>query len=151
LEQALRTARGEVVEDWTPALHLGLAGRLPEAWIPEPEVRINLYARLARISSETELDDLAGEMEDRFGSLPSEAAALLDLTRIRLLARQAGIARVDAGPAAIALTPHPGAAPDAAAAGLIVKEERLLLQERTEADEARLERVKAILEALIPA
>jgi transcription-repair coupling factor (superfamily II helicase) len=97
LGQALRAARGEQVEDWMPELQLGLTGRLPESWIPEEEVRINLYARIARLSSGAELDALAEELEDRFGSLPEEAHMLLELSRLRQLARLARIARVDAG------------------------------------------------------
>jgi hypothetical protein len=148
LEQALRVARGEDVEEWMPELHLGLAGRFPEAWIPEEEVRINLYARLARASSSGEVDALAEEIEDRFGALPAETATLIEIARIRLLAREAGIARVDAGPAAIALTPRPDFA--AEACGLERKGDRLLLKERTETDGERLTKLRAFLERLAP-
>ena len=41
LEAALRAARGEAVERWTPELHLGVAGRLPDGWIPEAELRVS--------------------------------------------------------------------------------------------------------------
>jgi transcription-repair coupling factor (superfamily II helicase) len=98
LEQALRTARGEHVDDWTPELRLGLSGRLPEDWIPEEEIRINLYARIARISTPAELDALAEELEDRFGALPHEATELITVAQIRQLARLAKIARIDSGP-----------------------------------------------------
>jgi transcription-repair coupling factor (superfamily II helicase) len=148
LGQALRAARGEQVEDWMPELQLGLTGRLPESWIPEEEVRINLYARIARLSSGAELDALAEELEDRFGSLPEEAHMLLELSRLRQLARLARIARVDAGPAAIALTPRPDFAGDEEAARLEPKGERLLLKEPSEADEGRLRRVRDVLEML---
>jgi transcription-repair coupling factor (superfamily II helicase) len=146
LEQALRTARGEAVDDWTPELSLGVAGRLPESWIPEAEVRINLYVRLARLASGAELDALAAELEDRFGTLPPETETLLAVARIRQLARQAGLDRVDAGPAAIALTPRAGHEVDAA--GLERKGERLLLKERTEDGPARLTRLRELLEGL---
>jgi transcription-repair coupling factor (superfamily II helicase) len=146
LGQALRVARGETVEDWTPELQLGIAGRLPESWIPEEEVRINLYARIARLSSGAELDALSEELEDRFGSLPEAAHMLLELSRLRQLARIARIARVDAGPAAIALTPRPDFAGDVAS--LERKGERLLLKEPSEADEGRLQRVRDLLETL---
>ncbi|MDB5663383.1 MAG: box helicase, partial [Sphingomonas bacterium] len=62
LGAALAAARGETVERWTPELNLGVSGSLPEAWIPEPEVRINLYARLARAASIAELEALAEEI-----------------------------------------------------------------------------------------
>jgi transcription-repair coupling factor (superfamily II helicase) len=148
LGQALRAARGETVDDWTPELHLGLAGGLPEEWIPEEEVRINLYARIARLLSPDELDTLADELEDRFGTLPEPTRDLLDLARIGLLARAAGIARIDAGPAAIALTPRPGFTGNAE--GLESKGDRLLLKERIEDPHLRLSRLRSLLDELTP-
>ena len=53
---ALRTARGETVERWTPDLNIGAAGTLPAEWIPDPEMRVGLYARLARIEDTAALD-----------------------------------------------------------------------------------------------
>jgi transcription-repair coupling factor (superfamily II helicase) len=151
LEQALRVAQGQEVDDWVPELHLGLAGRLPESWIPEEEVRINLYARIARIASAAELDALSDEIEDRFGALPAEAATLIDISRIRLQARAVEIARIDAGPAAIALTPRPSFRGDAKAAGLVEKAERVLLQQPTEPGAERLLILQKLLEELLPA
>ena len=150
LEQALRVARGEEVDDWVPELHLGLVGGLSADWIPEEEVRINLYARIARLASELDLTAIAGELEDRFGALPPEASILIEAARIRHLARLARIARIDAGPAAIALTPRSDFAGEAEAASLERKGERLLLKEQTEADERRLKRISELLERFGP-
>jgi transcription-repair coupling factor (superfamily II helicase) len=148
LGYALRAARGEAVERWTPELNLGVAGSLPEEWIPEPEVRINLYARLACATSSEEIDALAEEIEDRFGTPPAEVRTLLALARLRQLACSARVARIDAGPAAIALTLRPDFGGDAGSAGLTEKNGRLLLAEKSEADEARLEKVTALLDRL---
>ncbi|MDF2494498.1 TRCF domain-containing protein [Sphingomonas sp.] len=146
LEDALRTARGETVERWTPDLRLGIDGRLPAEWIPEEDLRISLYARLGRLRSDAELDGFEAELEDRFGELPEEAALLLSIARIRERARALCIARIDAGPAAIALTPRSDA-PDTVAqiAGLVEKDGRLLLKEPLEDPAARLERLGALL------
>jgi transcription-repair coupling factor (superfamily II helicase) len=146
LEQALRVARGEEVDEWMPELHLGTGGRLPDSWIPEEEVRINLYARLARLASAADLDSWADELEDRFGALPWEAATLIAVARIRQLAREARIARIDAGPAAIALTPRRDFSADTS--GLEKKGDRLLLKERLEDETERLARVRTLLEGL---
>jgi len=107
-----------------------------------------LYGRLARIADGGALDAFEVEIEDRFGPPPPEVHLLLDYARIGLLAREAKVARIDAGPAAIALRPRPDFAADAAAAGLVAKEDRLLLAERIEAPENRLERLRTLLEAL---
>ncbi|MDP1027217.1 helicase-related protein [Sphingomonas sp. KR1UV-12] len=143
LTQALRQARGETVDSWTPELSLGVTGRLPEAWIPELEVRLALYGRLARLQRESAIDAFEEELEDRFGAIPAEAAVLLDLARVRRLAWGAGIVRIDAGPAAIAFTPrHAGTAvPD----GLVEKKGRWLLAERIDDAGERLTRVAALL------
>jgi transcription-repair coupling factor (superfamily II helicase) len=148
LESALRAARGEDVERWTPELHLEIGGRLPEAWVPDPELRVALYARLARAVDEDGVDALAEEMEDRFGAAPPEAATLLTIARIRARALAFGIARIDAGPAAIALTMRRGAELDGAAGGLAEKNGRWLLAERIEDAGARVERVAEVLDAL---
>ncbi len=111
LEQALRAARGEPADSWTPTLNLGLEGCLSAEWIPEEDVRINLYARLARIEDLSALDAYEYELSDRFGELPESAQRLMTLARLRLLARAAGVEKVDAGPAAIALTFRHGVTP----------------------------------------
>ena len=146
--QALRQARGEVVEDWTPDLNVGLAGRLPGEWIPESDIRLTLYGRLARITDAAALDAFAAELEDRFGALPAEAAALLEVARVRLLARAAEVMRVDAGPAAIALTPrHP--ARFVGGDNLAERNGRWIAKEAIADPQQRLERVAALLGELV--
>lgn len=144
---ALRKARGEDFERWTPELHLGSAGALPDSWIPEADVRLSLYVRLARIQDDAGIDAFEDELVDRFGPLPPDAEALMTRARIRAAARMLDIARIDAGAAAIALTPRRGFAADAAAAGLTEKNGRLLLAEATD-DAARSGRVRELLETL---
>ncbi|HZG08332.1 MAG TPA: helicase-related protein [Allosphingosinicella sp.] len=148
LEQAIRTARGENADSWQPELNLGVGGRIPEAWVPEEDVRVNLYVRIARLAHQADAAALAVELEDRFGTLPEEAMRLLAIAEIRRLARDAMIARVDAGSAAIALTPRMGAEIDAPALKLEKKDGRLLLRRASEADVGRLEAVRDLLEAI---
>ena len=145
LESALRAARGEDVERWTPELSLGIEGRIPTAWVPEEEGRVTLYARLARLTDADGIDAFADELEDRFGAIPSEAATLLQIGRIRAAARAAGVARIDAGPAAIAFTPRRGVELGAARLGLDEAGDRLLLRERIDDADARLDRIDALL------
>jgi transcription-repair coupling factor (superfamily II helicase) len=148
LEGALRTARGERVDRWTPELHLGIAGRVPESWIPDIELRVTLYIRIARADSAAAIDALHAELEDRFGTLPEETTTLLKIARVRAGALMLGVARIDAGPAAIAITPHRTFSGAAEAAGLTHKGERYLLAERIEDAATRLDRVQSVLDDL---
>jgi transcription-repair coupling factor (superfamily II helicase) len=148
LERAIRTARGAGGDEWLPDLNLGIGARLPEAWIPEEELRINLYARIARLASPEAADGLVDELEDRFGAIPDDAQLLVKAAQLRLLARDAEVARIDAGPAAIAFTPRGKSLKGAAKAGLERKGDRFLLRGPTEPGPARLDRIAEVLEAL---
>lgn len=146
-ETALKRARGERDCDWTPDIVLQGVGGLPREWIPDDDIRLGLYVRIARAGEAREIETLEQELLDRFGPLPQDAQQLMAIARIALLARTAGIVRVDAGPAAIALTPHgkPGRPPGGL--GLIAKDGRWLL--KTASDDAeRPARVADLLEAL---
>lgn len=104
LERAVRQARGEAVTNLLAAPRIDSAAGFPDTYIPDPTTRINLYARLARITSSAEADALEDEIADRFGPLPDETIALLDGTRISALAIEAGVINIVAGPKATALT-----------------------------------------------
>lgn len=148
LGAALRAERGEDVERWNPELNLGMTGALPESWIPEEDLRLSLYVRLSRIEDEPALDAFADELLDRFGPLPAEAARLLAHGRIRLSARALRIARIDAGPAAIALTPRSDCAIDVGSTGLAESKGRWILSEALSVEADRVARVESLLDRL---
>jgi len=149
LESAVRQARGEVVDVWTPVLNLGIGGRFPERWIPEEEVRVGLAVRLARTPTLSALDDFEEELADRFGELPDEARRVLGIARVRVLAREAGIERIDAGPAAIGFSLRGNVKVYAAATGLEPNGDRLLLREAISDPLERLDRVEEVLGELV--
>lgn len=146
-ETALKRARGEADLDWSPEITLQGAGALPRDWIPDEDIRLGLYVRIARANEAHEVEALEQELLDRFGPLPPDAQQLIAVARIALLARAAGIARVDGGPAAIALTPHGKPRRPPGGLGLTGKGGRWLLKEMTE-DAERPGRVAELLEAL---
>jgi transcription-repair coupling factor (superfamily II helicase) len=76
-------------------LHLGIDIKIPENYLPESADRLVIYKRLAQARSATDVDQLRGETEDRYGHLPQSARNLFDMGRLRLLAEQAGVKSVD--------------------------------------------------------
>ena len=111
LARALKTARGEDgVDPPPPRLNLATGGYLPEDYVPDATIRINLYARLARLVTVDEIDAFHEEMADRFGPLPDGAQVLLSTARLTALALAAGVTDVTSGPKGTAFTVRPGVA-----------------------------------------
>ena len=65
---------------------------------PDLDVRLDLYRRLAQLTTKVELEGFAAELIDRFGPLPREVNTLLLVIRIKAMAKRANIAKLDAGP-----------------------------------------------------
>jgi transcription-repair coupling factor (superfamily II helicase) len=96
---ALKGGEGAVIEDqWSPRINLGTSVLIPEAYVPDLQVRLGLYRRLAAVETHDAIDAFAAELIDRFGALPVEVKHLLDVVEIKALCRQAGIEQIDAGP-----------------------------------------------------
>ena len=73
---------------------LPLAIGLPADYIPDQNLRLRLYRRIADLRDETEIDALAAEFRDRFGPLPEMVESLLYQMRVKLRAERAGLASV---------------------------------------------------------
>ena len=66
-------------------------GYIPRSYVPDMRLKIDLYRRLARVSSRSELDDLTAELVDRFGQPPPLVRHLLELAAVRIAAHRWGI------------------------------------------------------------
>ena len=118
LARAAASLRGEPPPAPPPAIRAALPARIPDDAVPEPNLRLHLLRRLARLPDDAALHDFADEMQDRFGPPAPPLQALLSLARLRVLCRAAGVAAADLGPQAAALTPADPAEVDALAARL---------------------------------
>jgi transcription-repair coupling factor (superfamily II helicase) len=153
LERAIVGLNGGSAEpEWTPELNLGVTGLIPSDYTADPEIRINLYARAARIRELRDIDRFADEIEDRFGQMPPATQNLLQLARIRETARRLGMVRLDAGPRAIALTLQPDRVEPMRRALGCTKEfywkEDRLVHERTNYDDEPLRATLTLLDQL---
>ncbi len=107
LEQAVMELRddefGAAID---PEIKVAVTAYLPDTWIPDASQRLMAYKRLAAVRTQDELRTLVDHLADRFGRLPPEAHSLVDSIEIRVLAIELGVAKVEQGPAAVALTLH---------------------------------------------
>ena len=80
-EQASALARERMVID------LPLPAYLPTDWIPEMQLRLQIYRRIGSVQSTDDVEDLKQELIDRFGQLPTAVEGLLFQMRVKLLAQ----------------------------------------------------------------
>jgi transcription-repair coupling factor (superfamily II helicase) len=97
---------GEAVEDFktgyvdaNPRLkeckvELPITAHLPVEYVPSERLRLDLYRRLADCSDDLALDGIVEELVDRFGALPEAAQNLIDIARLRVLAKSKNLTEV---------------------------------------------------------
>ncbi|WP_091739488.1 transcription-repair coupling factor [Phenylobacterium immobile] len=96
----LKERGGETNDErgWSPQINTGAAVLIPEAYVPDLNVRLSLYRRLSEAERADDRESLAAELIDRFGPLPPEAGQLLKVVAIKGMCRQANVAKIDVGP-----------------------------------------------------
>jgi transcription-repair coupling factor (superfamily II helicase) len=67
---------------------------IPADYIPDQDLRLRLYRRIADLRDETEIEALTNEFNDRFGPLPEMVQNLFYQMRVKLRAEKAGLASI---------------------------------------------------------
>ena len=93
LSQAVEEARSgqPAMEPGPVTLDLPVTALLPEDYVSDTELRLNMYRHIASVTTLQDVDDLADELQDRFGPYPDEVEHLLALIRLRIRAVELGI------------------------------------------------------------
>jgi transcription-repair coupling factor (superfamily II helicase) len=105
LAQTVRELKGEAPERLTSdeamaylipltegtQINLPLPVYLPEDYVPEESLRLQLYRRMAGLLNQEEIAAMTQELEDRFGELPEPVANLLYQLRLKALALESGV------------------------------------------------------------
>ena len=85
IQETVRELKGEPAEAETdPTIRLRAEGFIPESYVPDPALRLNLYKRLAALARARLLADFAEELADRFGPVPVEAEWLLQMVDLKI-------------------------------------------------------------------
>jgi transcription-repair coupling factor (superfamily II helicase) len=95
LERAVRQLK-KLPPRETVDVNIDLPGEayLPRNYVPDQRAKIDLYRRLARLTTEAAVADFASELSDRFGPLPAVVEHLLELARLRIWAHQWGVREI---------------------------------------------------------
>ncbi|MEZ0309100.1 MAG: TRCF domain-containing protein, partial [Ramlibacter sp.] len=88
----------------TTDINLHAPALLPDDYCGDVHLRLSFYKRLATAKNSDQIDALLEEIVDRFGKLPAQAQTLIDVHRLRVLAKPYGVVKVDAAPGVIHIT-----------------------------------------------
>jgi transcription-repair coupling factor (superfamily II helicase) len=88
----------------TTEINLHAPALLPDDYCGDVHLRLSFYKKLATAKTPDQIDHLLEEIVDRFGKLPPQAQTLIDVHRLRVLARPYGVVKVDAAPGVINIT-----------------------------------------------
>lgn len=115
LDRAVKEMKGEVApEEAEIQLNLGLNIRIPAEYIKEENQRLRMYKRVAGVETESQLNDVSGELQDRYGEPPAAVRNLLEYATLRLLASRVGVVAIDRKRESVAIKFRPNAAIDPA-------------------------------------
>ena len=115
MEEAMAELRGEAVsEEPDTIITMRASAFIPEDYIRDVSLRLAAYKEISSVTNEAELRDLAEDLRDRYGVLPEPAANLLEIMGVKLIAKQARAARIDAGKELVTITfaENAGISPD---------------------------------------
>jgi transcription-repair coupling factor (superfamily II helicase) len=163
LEEAVASMRAgrideEIAEAWSPQINLGAAVLIPETYVPDLNVRMALYRRLAELEDSGTIESFAAELIDRFGALPEEVEHLLKIVAIKQLCRVAMVEKIEAGPKGASLSFRNNIYPNAAGLVRLITEhagtmkvrpdQKVVVMREWPTPQARLKGAEALLSQL---
>ena len=113
LSEAVRCLKAGIEPDLmaptnvTTEINLHSPALLPNDYCGDVHLRLSFYKKLATAKTTDQIDTLLEEIVDRFGKLPHQAQTLLDVHRLRVLAKDYGVVKVDAAPGVINISFKP--------------------------------------------
>jgi len=110
LSEAVRCLKAGIEPDLLSPLsvateiNLHAPALLPDDYCGDVHLRLSFYKKLATAKTADQIDSLLEEIVDRFGKLPPQGQTLIDMHRLRVLAKPYGVVKVDAAPGVIHIT-----------------------------------------------
>ncbi|MBW4864415.1 MAG: transcription-repair coupling factor [Paeniclostridium sp.] len=95
LNEAIRKVKGEVVqEEIDVEVDLPVNAYIPDSYIDDEIIKIEMYKKIASIENEGDMNDIKDELADRFSDIPKSVNALISIAYIKTLCKQVGIEKI---------------------------------------------------------
>ena len=95
LDEVVKEMRGiEVKPDIDIQIDLNVSSYIPETYIEDSNQKIEIYQNIALCKNEQDIQNVIDEIIDRFGNMPEELENLIDIARIKYLAKEINIIKI---------------------------------------------------------
>jgi transcription-repair coupling factor (superfamily II helicase) len=93
--EALAEYRGDTGAQMAEVkVELPVDAHIPHDYVTGERLRLEAYRRIAAAADEAAIDEVVDELRDRYGPLPEPVQRLMEVARLRALARTAGVSEV---------------------------------------------------------
>ena len=105
LDEVVKEMKGiEVETEIDIQIDLNVTSYIPDEYIPDSAQKIEIYQNIALCKNEEDIQNVVDEIIDRFGNMPSELENLLDIARIKYLAKAQYISKIASRKTAVVFT-----------------------------------------------
>ncbi len=102
LDEVVKNMQGiEVREEQDVQIDLSVSSYIPDSFIDNSSQKIEIYQNIALCRTEEDIQNVVDEVIDRYGKLPVELENLLEIARIKELARKVGTIKISQRPESI--------------------------------------------------
>ncbi|MEI6513169.1 MAG: transcription-repair coupling factor [bacterium] len=89
------TPQDEILFPTLPSIDLPVSALIPKKYVEDEGQRLYYYKRLGSISDDVGFNDLLAELKDRYGEPPPPVKIAFRIVRLRLLARDAKLQKIE--------------------------------------------------------
>ena len=105
LDEVVREMKGiEVKPEADIQIDLNVTSYIPDEYISDSNQKIEIYQNIALCKNEENIQNVIDEIIDRFGNMPKELENLIDIARIKYLAKQTKIEKIISRKTAVVFT-----------------------------------------------
>ena len=105
LDEVLKEEQGlKVEEDVNCQIDLNVTSYIPDSYIKDQNQKIEIYQDIALCKNEEDISNIIDEIIDRFGNMPDEIENLLEISRIKQLARKRNLVKIQSKKNSIVFT-----------------------------------------------
>ena len=105
LDEVVKEIKGiDVKPEVNVQIDLNVTSYIPDEYISDSNQKIEIYQDIALCKNEQDIQNVIDEIIDRFGNMPPELENLIDIARIKYLAKAQNISKIQSKKTAVVFT-----------------------------------------------